>query len=291
MLASEALSLFFFLLIDGVILGCVYSLVGVGLTIVYGVMDIINFSHGEFYTLGAYLTYWAFKLLGVHPVIAMVLGLTVTLFAGFVTEKVLISPTLKWGHSYAVIVTFVLGILMRNLYLAAFGPTFRAPPQPFLGSVPLLGLMYPQTRIYAACVAVASISVTYIFIRTTMFGKALQAVSQEKEGSMYIGINVGRVNMVGFGISCLLAGIAGLVLTPIYTLVPTAGAILSGKAFAVVALGGLGSVEGSIIAGILLGLTENLGATYIAHDYRDFFSFLIIIGVLIFRPKGLRGRG
>ena len=281
---------FLLYLTNGLVMGVIYALSALGVALIVGIMNVVNFAHGELYVLAGYFSALFAQALGVHPAAAMVLA-TLTIFAfGLVIERGLIRPT--YGNEmYSLIVTFILSIVLQNAYLLVFGPYPHKPPNLVTGATDVLSLfMYGNQRLLGFGLAVVTILAFFLLLKRTWFGRVVQAVSMDREMAALMGVNPERVNLLAFGLGCALAGAAGVILTPIFPVTPTIGVGVSLTAFVVVVLGGMGSFLGCVVGGVILGLVENLGAAYISSAYKQLFGFVILIVVLFVRPAGLFGR-
>lgn len=300
MLANEILSFlstFFEQIVNGLTIGIIYSLMGIGLNLIYGMMSIVNFANGEFYMIGGYLFYVFSIFLGLNPFLAMPIAIILSFGMGALVERGLLRPIYKLGARdalmYSCFITFGLQPLLENLALFFFGPFYRKPPSIVSGSVDFFGFIFSAPRLAASAIGGLVILVLFLVLRKSVFGRAVRAIVQNRDAAKLVGIDVKRMNMIGFGIGIALTAIAGMLLTPIFMLFPTSGSVPSGKAFAVVVLGGMGSVEGAALGGLVLGLAETLGAWGFGLGlgaWRDLFGYLIILLVMLFRPKGLRGK-
>jgi branched-chain amino acid transport system permease protein len=284
---------------NGLVVGLIYALAAAGLTLIFSVLKVVNFGHGVLYMLGGYAAFYAIKLAGLPPALAVVAAMAVLFLLGVVFERLVLTPLytnkVERKDEYAIIVTFGLFMLVENLAIVGFGPFNRSAP-PFLrGAVHLGVLAFTYDRLIAAGAAILLLAGLSLFMTRTMLGRVLDAVSQSREAAAIIGIDAKRYYAVAFGIGAALAGGAGALIGPIFTLTPTMGDLPSIKAFIIIVLGGMGSVPGSILGGILLGLVEGLGvALYPNADkalaYSSAFSALLLALTLLFRPTGILGR-
>jgi len=275
---------------NGLVTGVIYALSALGVALIVGMMNVVNFAHGELYVLAGYFSALFAQALGLSPAIAMVLGALSIFLFGLAIERLLIRPT--YGNEmYSLIVTFILSIVLQNAYLLIFGPYPQKPPNLITGATDVFGLfMYGNQRLIGLALAVVIIVGFFLLLKRTWFGRVVQAVSADREVAALMGVNPERVNLIGFGLGCALAGAAGVILTPIFPVTPTIGVGVSLTAFVVVVLGGMGSFLGCLVGGVLLGVVENLGSAYISSAYKQLFSFVILIVVLFVRPAGLFGR-
>jgi len=281
---------FLMYLTNGVLLGVIYALSALGVSLIVGIMNVINFAHGELYVLAGYFSaLFAYQLGFPIPVALTVAILAIFLF-GVAIEKTLIRTT--YGNEmHSLIITFILSIVLQNAYLLIFGPYPQKPPNWVNGSTHLFGLFYyGNQRLVSFAAGVVVVVVLFLLVKRTWFGKMVRAVAQDREMASLLGVNPTLVNMLSFGLGCALAGAAGVILAPIFPVTPTIGASISLTAFIVVVLGGMGSLAGCLVGGLILGVVQDLGSAYISSGYKHFFGFLILILVLSFRPTGLFGQ-
>ena len=275
---------------NGLVIGAIYALAALGVSLVVGIMNVINFAHGELYILAGYFSYLFANALGMNFVLAMILAVALVFLFGVLIEYTLIRPT--YGNDmYSLILTFILSIVLQNAYLLIFGPYPNKPPNWVGGSTLILGsFYYGNQRLVALIAGSAVITLVFLVIKKTWFGRIIRATSQDREMAELNGVNTKRLNMLSFGLGCALAAAAGVILSPIFPVTPTAGVPVALTAFVVVVLGGMGSLWGCVIGGLIIGLVENFGAAYISTGYKQVFSFIILILVLLSRPSGLFGR-
>ena len=277
-------------LTNGVVIGIIYALSALGVSLIVGIMNVVNFAHGELYILAGYFSAIFATALGLGPFPAMILAVGVIFVLGLLMEWTLIRPT--YGDDmYSLIITFILSIILQNAYLFIFGPYPQKPPGWTTGASNLFGLFfYGNQRLLCLAVAVGVIAGFFLLLHKTWFGRVVRAVSMDREVAAMLGVNPVKVNLLAFGLGCALAGAAGVILTPIFPVTPTVGVGVSLTAFVVVVLGGMGSFSGCVAGGLLLGLVENLGSAYLDSGYKHVFGFVILILVLFFRPAGLFGQ-
>ena len=293
------MSYFLLLAVNGLVIGLIYALIASGLTLVFSVLKVVNFGHGSLYMLGGYASYYLITGLGLHPLLG-VAGAMIGLFVfGVAFERLVIAPMytdeVERKDEYAIIVTFGLTILLTNLGLVVFGPFAKSPPS-FMAGVLIAGpLILPYDRLIAAVVAVILLAGLAFFLKRTTLGQALDAVSQSRESAAVIGIDPHRMYTVAFGLGSALARGAGALIAPVFPLSPSMGDLPGVQAFIIIVLGGMGSVGGSIVGGILLGLVQSLGVGYLpdpnrALAYTQAFGALLLVITLLVRPTGLFGR-
>jgi branched-chain amino acid transport system permease protein len=277
-------------LTNGVVMGTTYALAALGVTLIVGIMGIVNFAHGEFYVLAGYFSALFAQAVGLNPVAAMGVAVVMVFLVGLAVEKILIRPT--YGEEmYSLIITFILYIILQNIYLVIFGPYPNKPPNWVVGASNLYGLFYyGNQRLASFGAAALVIAVFMLVINKTWMGRIIRSVAMDREMAAMLGVDTARVNMLSFGLGCVLAAFAGVILTPVFPVTPTVGVGISLTAFVVMILGGLGSFTGCILGGILLGIVENLGVGYLSSGYKHLFGFVILILVLVFRPTGMFGQ-
>jgi branched-chain amino acid transport system permease protein len=278
-------------LVNGLVLGGTYALLGIGLTLIFGLMSVVNFAHGEFYTLGAYAAFAALALAGLPFFVALVAAIAVGALVGAICERVLLRPLR--GHSIDTIMLVMIGvsIAMQNGELLVWGGVARAIPHPFPTAPLTLGpLNIAPLRLFVVATAAALIAASYLLIQRTRLGMAMRATFQDRDTAALMGVPIGRIYTITFAFGSALAAAAGALLGPIFLAYPSMGDLASLKAFSVVILGGLGNLVGATLGGLLLGIAEEFGAGYVSSGYRDAVGFVAIILVLLFRPAGLFAR-
>jgi len=284
------MSEFLMYLTNGVVIGVINAISAIGVSLIVGIMRVVNFAHGELYIFAGYFSYHLSTSLGVPPLLAMPLSVVFVFFIGIGMERTLIRPTYG-DEMYSLIITFVLSIVLQNAALLIFGPYPNKPPNLLTGATNMFGLYhYGNQRLLSFFISIGILLLVFYLIKKTWFGKSIRAVSQDRGMASLIGVDHFRVNMLSFGLGAALAGAAGVIVAPIFPVTPTGSSAISLTAFVVVVLGGMGSLKGCVVGGLLLGILENLGAAYISTMYRNIFGFIILILVLVFRPWGLYGQ-
>ncbi|MBV8765395.1 MAG: branched-chain amino acid ABC transporter permease [Hyphomicrobiales bacterium] len=281
-------------LLAGIVIGVIYALMALGITFIYSIVKMINWSMGEFYMLGSYAQYLivAYWLGPDLWYIAAILSAATVFLAGWLIEPILIKPMFTGGierrDDYATVVTIALLLLLRNLATAISGPYQRTPgtnlPGVMLGPLPESG-----ARFAAFLAALAAIALFTLLLKRTWLGLALRATSQSRVGAQTSGVDVLSLDKLAFGIGVGLAGLAGALLAPVFMVYPTNGVVTTTKGFEIIVIGGLGSVPGALVAGVALGIAESLGATFIASAYQNAYGFVLLLLVLALRPSGLFG--
>ena len=287
------------LAINGLIIGVFYALMAIGLSLIFGILKVVNFAHGEFYMVGAYTYTLVALLLGIPPWFALPLAFLAGGLMGLVVERTLMRPLYaayaSWGvmrDEYAVIVTFGLSLLLINLVDKIIGPfAYKGPPLTGISRMTIGPVIISSHRLIAALVAIAVMAAVSLAVRYSYWGRQIQAVSQNRLGASLAGIDTAKASAIVFALAGGLAGLSGALLANIFNPTPDVGIFPAIKSYVIVVLGGMGSVPGSIIASLILGVLESFGGVYIpgGYQYRDTFGLIILILVLLFRPQGLFG--
>ncbi|HWC45769.1 MAG TPA: branched-chain amino acid ABC transporter permease [Casimicrobiaceae bacterium] len=285
------------LFVNGLIVGLFYALMAVGLAMIFGVLKIVNFAHGEFYMIGAYTYVLAALKLGVSPWVALPLAAVAGGAIGWLVERTLMRPLYagyaSWSimkDEYAVVVTVGLSLLLINVVDKVVGPyPYRGPTLTESSRFAIGPVMLNGQKLIAAAVSAALLVGLALFIKRSLWGRQIQAVAQNRLGASLAGIDATRTTSLIFVISGVLAALSGALLAPVINPSPDVGAFPAIKSYVIVVLGGMGSVWGAMLASLLLGVLESFFAVYVSYDYRDAFGLLILILVLLFRPQGLLG--
>jgi branched-chain amino acid transport system permease protein len=264
----------------------------VGLTVIFGVMRIINMTHGDMVMLGMYGAFFAHTFAKVDPFLSILVWIPSAFLAGMLVYRFLLKKIVPAGELNTLLYTAGLSLFVSNLALLVFTGDYRTIKLPY-AIMPLrpLGIAVPIPLAIAFALAIVITLALYWLLARTMTGRAIRATAQEPQAAALMGVNVGRMNVITFGLGTALACGAGVLLAPSLYLYPTVGEILVAKCFVIVVLGGLGSIPGAIAGGVLLGLVESLGAVYVSVPYKDAIGFVIFLLVLLFRPSGLFGVG
>lgn len=275
---------------NGAIIGSAYGLMGVGLTIIFGRMNVVNFAHGELYMLGAFFVFSLVTLLHLNYFLSILIGIGGILVFGIVIERLTIKPIRNAPILMTALVTIGLSIFLKNTALMIWGGVPKKIPHPFPTASLKLGYVYvTQPRIFALLLTVCVILLLHYLIKKTKLGKAMRATFENKDAAALMGIRVDRIYLDTFAIGSVMAAMAGILLGTIYLVYPTMGELAVLKAFIIVIMGGMGNFIGAFFSGIILGISESLGAGFISTSYKDAVGFVIVILVLLFRPKGLFG--
>src|SRR5258708_4890427 len=278
-------------LLNAVMLGGTYALLGIGLTLIFGIMRVVNFAHGELYAFGAYTVYFIAAALGLNFFLGLVVAVTAGALLGALIEVVLLRP--MRGADIDTVMLMMIGawIVMQNTELLVWGGVANAIVTPFPDAPLVIGpVSISWLRVFVLAAALLLIVASYVLIHRTKLGTAMRATFQDADTAALMGVNIKGIFTLTFAVGSSLAAAAGALLGPAFLLTPTIGHLASLKAFAVVILGGLGNITGATVGGFILAFVEELGAGYVSSGYRDPMGFLIIIVVLLFRPTGLFAR-
>jgi branched-chain amino acid transport system permease protein len=278
-------------IISGIITGLVYGLVAAGLNVIYGMMDIINFSHGESLMLNMYLAFFLFTLVGIDPLYALPICLLFSFSLGIITYQVLIRPILKATMLVQVVVTFGLAIFLRSTAQFLWSPDYRTIRNPMVtGMLNLGGIYLPKPQVVAALVCLLAYAFLYVLMTHTELGVAFKATAEDKEAASLMGINSNRMFALAWGIGIGCVGVAGGLLSTFYYIFPEVGLPFSLLAYVVVAVGGFGSVFGTLVGGLIIGLVEVVGGYLFIPSFKYALVFAIYLIVVFTRPQGLFGR-
>ena len=285
------------LFVNGLIIGVFYALMAIGLSLIFGILKIVNFAHGEFYMVGAYGYTLSALMLGLSPWLALPFAFLVGALVGLLVERLLMRPLYagytSWGlmrDEYAVIVTFGLSILLINLVDKIVGPyAYKGPALVDISRIYLGPVVISGHRLFAALAAVAVIVAVMLIMRYSYWGRQIQAVAQNRLGASLAGIDTAKASAIVFALAGGLAGMSGALLANIFNPTPDVGVFPAIKSYVIVVLGGMGSVPGSIVSSLVLGVLESFGGVYISYQYRDTFGLILLILFLLFRPQGLFG--
>ncbi len=274
--------------VNALIIGGTYALLGIGLTLIFGIMRVVNFTHGELYAFGAYMMYAWVMLLGVNFIAALVIAVALGVALGALIELVLLRRLRGADIDTTMLVMIGAWIAMQNTEQLAWSGVAKSINTPFPADPLVLGpISVSWTRVFVFVVAIILIAATYALIQKTKLGKAMRATFQDREAAALMGIQIDTIHTATFAIGSGLAAAAGTLLGPVFVVYPTIGDSASLKAFAIVILGGLGSIPGATVGGFILAFVEEIGAGYISSGYRDAMGFLLIILILIVKPTGL----
>jgi len=275
-------------LLNGFGLAVVYIVVALGLTLIFSILEVINFAHGEFYMLGGFAAYYLSAVGGLNYVATLVLAMLLVGLAGVVAER-LVFRHLRGKTLNAFIVSLGLLWVLQATAQLSFGVLDKSVPSAVSGIVRLGGVIVSRERMFVILTAVALIVGLYLFLKFTRTGQAMRAVAQDAEAAALQGVNIELTSALGFGIGCALAGAAGALLAPIFAVSPTMGALPVVKAFIIIIVGGMGSLPGAVLGGLLLGAVEGVGTLFMSSAAVNILGFLMVIAILLLRPRGLLG--
>jgi branched-chain amino acid transport system permease protein len=303
------------LILNGLLIGIIYALMALGLTLIFSVLGIVSFAHGEFYMIGGYVVYFVMqRFTNLNPYLAVLLAGLVTIIIGFIAERLLLQPLAKGEverpSEYAILITFGLAFFLQFLMVAIVGPFPKKAARFFdlpvldwgllvtkASTLTIWGIQLSGSRLIAAATALVLIGITIYFMTRTWLGRGLQAVSQDRQAAAVVGINPLNMNTLAFGLGTMLAGMSGAVLVAVFAWVPWVGVPAASKSFVIIVLGGMGSMPGAILGGLIIGLVESFGAGLMfptdpgrALAYKDAVGLLIFAIVLLVKPTGLFGR-
>ncbi|MBP7763678.1 MAG: branched-chain amino acid ABC transporter permease [Deltaproteobacteria bacterium] len=279
------------LVINGLLLGGLYALLSIGLTLIFGVLEIVNFAHGEFLMVSMYLTFLLFSFFGMDPYLSLIVILPVFFLFGYAIEKIIIKPLLNDPPLNQIFATIGLGLIFSNVALLLFKADFRTVKTSYSDANLIFGNFFVSVpRLIAFAIAIALIAALLLYLKKTFTGKAIRALAQQRKAAMLMGIDVHRTYAIAFGIGIACVGAAGAVLLPLFFVFPTVGSLFSLIAFVIVILGGYNSLAGSLVAGLIIGLIEGFSGFFISPHLKEVVYFVLFIFILIFRPTGLFGK-
>ena len=277
--------------ISGILVGGIYALIGIGLTIIFGVMRIINFAQGELLMLGMYATWIVFTWLGIDPFMSIVITAPLLFLWGAFLQKTIINRVLNALPQNQILLTIGLGLIMSNTIMLAFTSDYRILTTSYSSSsFSVGGISISQPLLVAFLITSAITGALYWFLLKTDTGQAIRATAQDRDAAQLMGINVKAMSVLAFGLGSALAGVAGALISPTYYIFPQVGSAFTLKAFVIVVLGGMGSVIGATLGGLIIGVTESLSAVYIASGLKELVTFVLFLGLLLFKPSGLLGK-
>lgn len=284
-------------MINGILMGSIYGLTAMGLTIIFGVLKVINFAHGSLLMVGMYATYWAITLTGVHPYLALAMVIPAMFIFGYALQAIVIKPIFIAEKNVrepitVIIVTTGIWYILDNLALLVFGPQYRSlADNPLKGKMLEMGGMFiSQPKFFGFVTAIVTAGTIHWFMQKTVMGRAIRATSMDREAASLMGINQYRIYNVAFGIGAATTGIAAVTLLPFYNVFPTVGVLFDIKCFIIVVLGGLGSISGALLGGIIIGLIESVGPQFMTATWTEAIVYGLFLLVLFVKPSGLFGQ-
>lgn len=285
------MDLFFQQVLNGLTLGGVYSLVALGLTLVYGILHVPNFAHGALYMVGAFASWFLMSQFGMNYWLAMIGSAMAVAAIATLSERLVFHPLRNASGLHPMIAAIGLLLFLEAGAQALFGADFRRMQSPYGGIIEIAGVIAPVQRLLIVAAAFALLVLLQLFLKKTVMGSTIIAMAQNRDGASLVGIDANRVAMLTFAISGVLAAVAATLYAPINLVYPTMGNLVITKAFVIIILGGMGSVPGAIVGGLVIGFAESFGAFYISTDYQDIIAFVLLVVILSVRPQGLFSKG
>jgi len=284
------LTVFFQQVLNGLVLGGSYALMSMGLTMIFGILEVINFAHGEIYMIGAFMTLYCTTLLGVPFLLAVPISMIVVALLGLMIQKMVFRPIIGKPMINGMLLSFGLSVFLMNLSILLFKADPRSLESGYAHvNIHFFGLQITLERLLAIIVAIILVCLLYLFIQRTKIGIAMRAVAEDREAAQAVGVNIARIHLVTFAIGCALAASAGSIAGAIFFVSPIMGWTPAIKSFVVVILGGFGSITGAIFASLILGIVESIGGGYISYAYKDAYAFIILLLAFLLKPEGLLG--
>src|ERR1700761_4799301 len=279
------------IIINALVLGCLYACIAIGFSLVWGVLNVINLIHGSMIVLGAYLAWGLYQSLAISPWYVLPVAAPLFFVFGYLLQRLLLNRVITAPVLVTLTLTFGLDLMLNNAMIYFFKADYRKLTlHPALGSVSMAGVVVPVDRLIATAAALALTGALYLVLRRSRIGRAIVAVRLDRDAATLMGVDVKSIYAIAFGLGAALAGCAGVLMALIYPISPLSSSTFLGKAFVVCVLGGLGSVSGALAGGLLLALVEGVGTTFLGPQHATTLSFVLLIVFLIARPHGLLGR-
>ena len=279
------------MLINAILLGGFYALMGMGFSLQWGVSGIINLSYGAMVILGSYVSLTVFDLFGIDPFISMAISGALLFMLGAISYRTLLQPFLKGGIVFTLILTFALSLILENIILKIWSADYRMIRLSYAGKNFRLANAYvPLIKFLAFILAMLVIYLVYLFMKNSKLGRGIQAAALDREGAQAVGIDIEKMYMINFALGAALAGIAGSLWASINSFSPHLLGPIVGKVFIIAILGGLGNIWGAAVGGLVLGFAETAGATFLGSQWQEALGLAIMVSVLLWRPHGLIGK-
>lgn len=278
-------------LIDGLLMGGVYALAALGVSLIFGVMKITNFAHGALITLGMYVTYELCTLMGINPYFILPIVIIVMFLIGYILQHFVMNTIISAPSHNQLLLTLGISIVIENLLLLIFSANYKSVSiAGFTNAIKLGSVTINKPKLIAFVVVIIATILIYMILNKTDLGKAIRATSTQMEGAIMMGINVKKINSVAFGIGVACAGLAGALLTTLQHITPTSGGPYQLTCFVIAVFGGLGSIGGAIAAGLIIGIVESLTSLFLGGSWSQMFIYLIFVLTLLLKPAGLFGK-
>lgn len=266
-------------------------MVALGLTLIYGIMHVPNFAHGHLYMFGGFFTFFLMTGLGIHYWLTALITALLLAVMGVLLERIVFNPMRNTPASNKFIAAVGAMFFLEALARVLWGADYRKIPGIYDNVIQILGIRLTEQRLIVIAATIILMVALYLFLKHTMVGATIEAMAQSREGASLVGIDVDKTAMLTFAVASMLAGAAATLAGPLFLVYPSMGSLMVMKAFVIIVIGGMGSIPGAVVGGLILGLTESLGATYISSDYKDIVAFAVLVIILTLRPAGLFTKG
>jgi len=278
------------LLVQGILMGGIYGLIAMGLSLIFGVMGVINFAHGQIMVMAMYVSYWIFVLLGIDPYLSLIVVAAVIFILGYFIQASVVNRILDYPEAMQVLPLVSMGLVLENIALLFWGPDHRSPQTALSLYTYWIGpIMIDISRLIAFGLAIIITTLIFILLKKSNIGKRIRAASDNRTGAILVGINVDRINNTAFALGAATTGAAGVLLLPLMPLSPHIGHDFTLTAFIVVILGGMGNLIGALVGGLILGVAESLSTLFLPATLKQVVSFSLLVIIMLFRPQGLFG--
>jgi branched-chain amino acid transport system permease protein len=284
------MSLYIQAVVNGVLIGGVYSLMAVGLSLIFGVMRVINFAHGDMMVWGMYLSYWLFVTVGMDPYLSILVTASAIFLLGMAVQRGLVNRIIQAPHEMQILLMMGVALVLENTALMVWGPDPRRVSVPYALSTFWVGpIVFDLPRVVTFCVALLLALGLFLFLKNTDTGRMIRAASDNQIGALLVGTDILRVFTLAFGVGAACVGAAGSLMTPLLPFSPSTGLFFTITSFNIVIIGGMGSLLGAFVGGLLVGVSESLGAVILVPSLKEIVSFVLLVAILLWRPQGLTG--
>jgi len=278
-------------IVDGLLMGSLYALIAIGLAMIWGIVEIMNFAHGEFLMIASFLSYFLFIYLGIDPLISIPLAFLTTFGLGYLVQKGIINRILEAPFLTQIFATFALLLIIRNGFFVAFGPDIRSATTWYSeATIDLYGIKISIVKLFATTIVIIATILLHLFLTRTYLGTAMRALSQDKTAAQLMGIDIKKVYAIAFGLGAGLAGIGGALLTSFYYVFPEMGVPFTLIAFISVVLGGFGNILGPAIGAVIIGVLQSIGALIMTPSMKDILVYIVFLAILLIKPTGIFSR-